>query len=225
MASECAINLRFLIKGGKPVIDDYVRYSRQREWTRLAEIEANVVERGSEELPIERRMKNSIMRTFRLSEVDPQSCPPKPIRHWGGKDLRQRAASLGIEKAYLAVFGGPSESVHGNWGDLLRHHLKCSDRGFEPNTEPSPMKRPQPFYAVGRIGAVAVAEYLRHLGSSTMGHAIEQLDDLVLRLQVADGLHEKYLQRRSNPYQPSPRQERRSSPAGRRVTKTRDRNP
>jgi hypothetical protein len=199
MASECAINLRVLIKGGQPIIDDYVRYSLQREWTLLAEIEANVVKRGGEELPIERRMKKSIMRTFGLSEVDPQSRPPRPIRHWGGKDLRQRAASLGIEEAYRAVFGGPSESVHGNWGDLLRHHLKCSDGGFGPNTESSPMKRPQPFYAVGTIGAVAVAEYLRHLDSSTTGHAIEQLDGLVQRLQVADSLHEEYLQRRSNP--------------------------
>lgn len=199
MASECAINLRFLIKGGEPVIDDYVRYSLQREWALLAEIEANVLERRGEELPIERRMKNSIMRTLRLSEVDPQNRPPKPIRHWGGKDLRQRAASLDIETAYRAVFGGPSESVHGNWGDLLRHHLTYTDRGFAPNTESSPMKRPQPFYAVGRIAAVAVAEYLVHLDSSAMGHAIEQLDDLVRRLQVADSLHEEYLQRRANP--------------------------
>lgn len=137
-------------KGGESVINDYVRYSLQREWVLLAEIEANIAERGGTELPIERRMRNSIMRTFTLSEVDPESRPPKPIRHWGGKDLRQRAASLGIEKAYLAVFGGPSESVHGNWGDLLRHHLKSTERGFEPNTKSSPMTRSQPFYAVGK---------------------------------------------------------------------------
>lgn len=97
-----------------------------------------------------------------------------------------------------------SESVHGNWGELIRHHFKSTERGFEPNTESSPMKRPQPFFAVGRIGAIAVVEYLQHLDSSAMRHAIEQLEDLVQRVQIADSLHEEYLQQRSNlPPQPT----------------------
>jgi hypothetical protein len=203
MASECAINLRFLIKGGESVINDFVRYSLQREWALLLEIETNIAERGGTELPIERRMRTSIRRTFKLSEVDPESRPATRIRHWGGKDLRERAASLGIEKAYLAVFRGPSESVHGNWGDLLRYHLRATEHGFEPNTEASPMKRPQPFYAVARMAAIALVDYLQHLDPSAMRYAIEQLGDLVRRVEIADSLHEEYLQRRpETPVQP-----------------------
>jgi hypothetical protein len=200
MASECAINLRVLIRDGETgAIDDYVRYSLQREWMLLAEIDANIAQRGGDELPIEGRMNRSIMRAFEQSEVDPLSRPAIRIRHWGGMDLRKRAASLGLEKAYLAVFSGPSESVHGNWGDLLRHHLKWNERGFEPNTDSSPMTRPEPFYAVAVIAARAVVDYLRHLDSRTFDHAIERLDDLIGRVELADALHEQYLQGRSNP--------------------------
>jgi len=144
-------------------------------------------------------MKRSIMRTFSQSEIDPLSRPANRIRHWGGMDLRRRADVLGLERAYRAVFSGPSESVHGNWGDLLRHHLKWSESGFQPNTESSPMKRPQPFYAVAMIAARAVADYLQHMDPRTFAHAIEQLEDLVARVELVDSLHEQYLQRRSNP--------------------------
>lgn len=196
MVSECAINLRFLTKGGETVINDYVTYSLQREWRLLDELETNIGRRGGTELPIERRMRRSIMRTFERSEVDPKNRPPKPIRHWGGMDVKQRAVALDMERAYMAVFSGPSESVHGNWGDLLRHHLNWTEHGFEPNTESSPTERPQPFFAVGTIAATAVIDYLRHLGSAQLDHPITQLADLVERMRVADGLHEQYLQNR-----------------------------
>jgi hypothetical protein len=198
MTSECAINLRFLTAGGERVIEDYVRYSLQREWHLLDEIEANIAERGGDELPIEGRMKRSIMRTFNRSEVDHRNPPARPIRHWGGMDLRRRASSLGLERAYLAVFSGPSENVHGNWGDLLRHHLKWTEHGFEPNIESSPMKRPQPFFALGTIAATAVIDYLQQVDGVLLSDAITRLKDLVDRMRVADELHEGYLQKRSS---------------------------
>jgi hypothetical protein len=51
--------------------------------------------------------------------------------------------------------------------------------------------------------------------------AVNQALRLLVRLARTEGV----VGGRPNTYQPSPRQERRSSPAGRRVTKTRDRNP
>ena len=143
------------------------------------------------------------MRTFAQSGVDPSDRPPARIQHWGGMDLRQKARALDFEKVYLAVFAGPSESVHGNWGDLLRHHLTWTDGRFVPNTDSSAMKRPQPFFAVTVIGARAIVEYFQRLDSIRFRLPIEQLRDLVSRAELADALHEQYLQRRSNqPRQP-----------------------
>lgn len=199
MASECAINLQYLLRHShQGAVDNYVKYSLQREWTLLDEIDENIANRGGEELPIESRMRRSIMRTFAQSGVDPADRPAARIRHWGGKDLRQKSVELGYEKAYLAIFAGPSESVHGNWGDLLRYHLTWTAGRFTPRTDSSPMKRPQPFFAIGVIGARGVLEYLERLDPVRFSHPIEQLLDLAVRSDLADSLHEQYLQRRSS---------------------------
>ena len=95
MASECAINLRFLVTSMSPgLVADYLHYSLQREWALLAEIEKNVIERKGVELPIEGGMRRSILRTFAQSGVDPSSRPAKRIKHWGGRDLKQRARTV-----------------------------------------------------------------------------------------------------------------------------------
>lgn len=206
MTSECAINLLYLLNDHTGELSDsYVRYSLQHEWRLLADIEANVQARGGAELPIERRMMRSISRMFMQSAVDPASRPPRWLRHWGGGDLKHKAAAVGLERAYLSVFGGPSGSVHGNWGDLLQHHLIAEDDGsFKPNLEVATMKQPQPFLAVSTIAVRAVAQYLAHVDSREFAPALQQLDDLLARVDAVDGLHEEFLKRRSNtPLQPT----------------------
>jgi hypothetical protein len=44
----------------------------------------------------------------------------------GGKDLRQKADAVGLDGAYLAVFGGMSHNVHGSWHDLVDDGVSLS---------------------------------------------------------------------------------------------------
>ncbi len=94
-------------------------------------IQKNITERGGEILPIEDRMLKSIERVCRLSGVAITDVAPK-MGDWGG-GLRNRLIALGQGETYVAQQRGPSHAVHGTWVDLVLHHLKAVENGFQPD--------------------------------------------------------------------------------------------
>ena len=56
-------------------------------------------------------MLNSIDRAAQIAGVALESVDLKDRTPWGGKDLRQKSAAVGLEQAYLAVFGGMSHNA------------------------------------------------------------------------------------------------------------------
>ena len=145
------------------------------------------------------------MRAFERSQVTIDSLPEKRIRDWAGKNLFQKAESLGLDQAYFAIIGGPSRNVHGGWRDLLEHHLKSDvDGEFTPDLAFSELRRPQPLFAMASITVPALDMYVRFLGAPELERVRPLLAELHRRIRLADNLHEEYLQRRPNrPLNPS----------------------
>jgi hypothetical protein len=150
-------------------------------------IQANIQERGGDALHIERRILHSIDRAARIAGVALDSVDLKNRSPWGGKDLRQKAQAVGLEEAYLAVFGGMSHNVHGSWHDLYQFHLETDEEGaFTPSLEWG-RPRPQPLFSLGHLALGAASDFLAFIGGEeAIGRLREQLRDLDARISAAD---------------------------------------
>lgn len=200
LSAECVINFSyFLANPSDETYTSYLHHSLQYERDLLRKIQTNIAARGDASWPIEERMRTSIMRAFERSQVTIDSLPEKRIRDWAGKNLFQKAESLGLEQAYFAIIGGPSRNIHGGWRDLLEHHLTSEvDGQFRPNLEFSELRRPQPLFAMASMVVPALDEYVRFLAAPKLDRVRPLLADLHRRIRLADSLHEEYLQRRPN---------------------------
>lgn len=193
LAFENIVNIRYLIRcSSNDLFDSYVRYSLQHEVHLLSRIEKNISERGNLELPIERRMIASIQTTEQRSEISLNEVGKQ--KNWGGKNLYERCREVDLDEAYIAAFGGPSHSVHGNWVDLLEYHVACDDGTFAPNLEwHSP--RPQPLFVLALLSVETVALYLEFISEGLWERLESRLGDLRNRILVVDRAHESFLNR------------------------------
>lgn len=201
LAFETIVNVRYLIANFSPeLVNSLVRHSLKHERRLHDTIQANIRERGGDVLHIEQRMLNSIDRASRIAGVMLDSVDLKDRAPWGGKDLRQKAAAVGLEQPYLAVFGGMSHNVHGSWHDLYHFHLATDEAGvFTPNLDWG-RPRPQPLFALGHLALSAVADYLIFIGGeATFDQLRQQLADLGARIESVDQAHESYLSAKTWP--------------------------
>lgn len=131
--AETVINLKYLLIKGKEsenIYEEYIEYSLEEERRLLDVIDSNVQSRG-EELPIEKQMRKSILQSFKDSGLVPSNAKRTKQKGWSGT-LFARASAIGMEDAYLGIFGLPSHVVHGNWQDLLMYHIDRDGEGFSP---------------------------------------------------------------------------------------------
>jgi hypothetical protein len=200
LSTECVINFRFLVANASDeLFASYMHQSLQHDRALLRRIDENVAARGGTVLPIEERMRRSVARTFEKSAVNISDLPENKIQNWGGKNLFEKAQDIGLDNAYFAIFGGPSRNVHGGWRDLLEHHLRYEAPGrFTPRLEFSRGSRPQALFATAFIIMPALLEYINLLGTTGLEVASDRLEDLRARVALADELHERFLERRSN---------------------------
>lgn len=194
LLTECIINTRYLVKLGSPeVINSYIHQSLQHERELRAAILANIETRGGQRLPVEERMLASIDRTFARSQMTIEEVPTKRIRNWAGKNLFEKAQAVGLDQAYISIFGGPSRNIHGGWHDLLQHHLDWEDSGqFSPRFEYS---RPRPHLplVLSVLIPQAIADYARALDHPDLEPLLARLTNLETRARVANELHELFL--------------------------------
>jgi hypothetical protein len=80
-------------------------------------------------------MLKSIDRTARMAGVSLGEVNLRGPRDWGGKNIYEKAKTVGLEDAYLTAIGGGSNSIHGNWQEIAGHHLEWDDTTgrFTPN--------------------------------------------------------------------------------------------
>ena len=199
LAFECIINLRYLIAhASDELFRSYRAYSLKHEYKLLRQIEENIEARGGKELPIERRMINSIHRSFEVSGITVDALRPGGLKNWGGKNIFKKAQAVGLEMAYLALFGGGSHSVHGNWQDLLEYHLEeTNEGGFKPDFEWH-RPRPQVLNAIALQSTQAVIEHLQWIASDRAEDMLTVLQDLQDRILLLERLHEEFLSYRTS---------------------------
>lgn len=114
---------------------------------------------------------------------------------WGEK-IYERAKSIGMEEEYFALFSLPSHAVHGNWQDLITYHLEYENGEFSPKTEWG-YPRPQPIFVASILSAEVNKLYLNEVipACPDKEQIGKLLDDVFVRIRVADELHEQFLQR------------------------------
>lgn len=193
--AETVINLKYLlVKNSAKLFDAYVEYSLRQEKRLLSLIDENIRQRGYE-IPIEAGMKRSIARAFETSGVDVESIKQTRRDPWG-ENVYGRAKAVGLEDGYLALFGLPSHSVHGNWQDLITYHLEYQDGEFEPRTDWG-YPPPEPLFVSCWLSANVCKSYLDNLmpDCADKEFLLERTDDIMLRSLVAIELYEQYCQR------------------------------
>jgi hypothetical protein len=195
LAFETIVNVRYLIANfGPELVDSFLRVSLRHERRLWDTIQANIQERGGAVLPIEERILKSVDRAARIAGIALDNVDLKDRAPWGGKGLRQKAAAVGFERPYLAVFGGMSHNVHGSWQDLYQFHLETDEQGaFTPKLDWG-RPRPQPLLALGHLALYAVSDFLTFIGGdAAMDQLREKFRDLAARISSVDEAHERYL--------------------------------
>jgi hypothetical protein len=197
---ECIVNLRYLMKNYSPeLIDSYIKHSFQQEKDLIELMRSKIELRGGVEIPIEARMTSSIQRALDNSCISMDDMPAKKIRNWGDVNIFEKAKSVDLRDAYGAIFGGLSRNVHGEWYDLLQHHLEPISPGeFKPDLEFTPIT-PQPLYALTYLLSDTFLMYCNHLGHPEFLPLIDRLEKLIESNDIANGAHENFLIRKYEP--------------------------
>jgi hypothetical protein len=194
LAFECIVNLRYLIKfaNDPAVFDSYIAYSLRQEKRLHDRIHSDMGE--GDPLPVHTRMLNSIAKVVRASGARLENLSSSRPKNWADKNLFERAKAVGLDGGYLGTFGGPSSSVHGNWGDLLEFQLDTNhDEGtFTPSFA---WRNPRPQIATGVafLAVAAARDYFNFMGEGPVEFMDEKLDELSDRIRVAARAHESFL--------------------------------
>lgn len=197
LAFECIVNTLFLIKNDRPeVTASYIEYSMRHEKRLRDRIRSNIVSRGGEVWHIEERMLRSIESAAKQSGVDLDSI--NPPSNWGGKNLFEKARDVGLEDAYLGAFAGPSHAVHGNWQDLLEHHLDSDEEGYTADMQWH-RPRPQLLTTLAHLTVETLTVFFGDIVGQSGSQLSEQMSDLRERLAQFVHLHEEFLARGQKP--------------------------
>lgn len=90
-------------------------------------IQKNISNRGNEKLVIERRMLNSIKRTFKRARFDKEEMK----HHKSLPNFRQICENVGLgDLGYVTIQRMGSHAIHGTWYDLLTNYIKFKDGEF-----------------------------------------------------------------------------------------------
>lgn len=184
--AETVINLRYLLIKGKKsenIYKEYIEHSLEEEQRLLDVINSNVQSRG-EELPIEKQMRESILRSFKDSGFTLNNTKRTRQKGWSGT-LFDRASAIGMKDAYLGIFGLPSHVVHGSWQDLLMYHIDDDGEGFSPR---GGWAAPQPeiVLATALLSCDACEEYIDMLLAQSNDRDLVSgmVKDLLVRVHV-----------------------------------------
>lgn len=194
LAFECIINLRYLIKHeSDEIFKSYRKYSLQHEYKLYKKISENIKKRNGKELDIERRILDSIIKSFQVSGISIDEIKFSKLRNWGGKNIFEKASDLELEDAYLAAFGGGSHNIHGNWQDLLEYHLEENKNGYFKPVFDWHQPKPEILNVIALYSTETVIECLNWINEESIKNMEDELIDLKKRILLLDNLHEKFL--------------------------------
>lgn len=199
LAFETIVNVKYLISfRAEDPFQSYIQYSMKHEKRLYNRINKNIDAAGGDILPIEQRMLNSIQNAVIKSEITLDELDTRQPRNWANKNVFERAQAVGLDNAYLGVFGGGSHSVHGNWMDLLDYQLEKVDGGFKAQHEWR-VPRPQINMAIALLSTHAIREYFSYLQDEqiidveTLDIVDKRIQSLGERVERIDRAHEAFL--------------------------------
>jgi len=192
---ENLINLVYLLEGNDDrLFAEFIEYSLRTEKRLLNKIDQNIAERGYE-VAIEKRMKRSIDNAFVTSSMKPGQVDETKWKPWGEK-IYERAQRVGMEEIHFVGVSLPSHFVHGNWQDLIMHHLyEEEDGGFTPKPDWE-VPTPQPLLSAALLAAEVNKLYLDEITppSPDKEFVLDLIDDQILRIRAFNDCHEDFLQ-------------------------------
>lgn len=190
--SESAIKLRFFCeRADDEDFDNFIKSSLKPEKDLFDTVQKNIAKRGKA-LAIETRIINSVSRVFRssgITKIDELERIPKR------KNYIEFLRALGMEENYPMLQGVPSHSIHGNWVDLLLHHLEERDGAFLPKPD-SVVPDTRLLCPINMLILTAVRSYIvKHFlnNHDEINILLNRIDNLIERNMEVEALHEKYL--------------------------------
>lgn len=195
LAFETNVNVRYLARNFSPaLIESYISYSLRHEKKLFETIQSNIKLRNGIIMPIEDRMIQSITRAASAAGIPLENIDLKDKRPWGGKNVFDKTKDVGLEALYLAMFGGASHGIHGNWQEIYANHLEWD--GAEAFTPKMKWRtpRPQMLTSMCLVTNETLEEYFRFIGGEEVGDYFgESLQNLQNRILTFVQSHENYL--------------------------------
>lgn len=143
--AETCINLKLiLLDTDEKSKQDYIKYSLKTEKKLYDMINKNIESRDGTELPIEKRMKESIERSFKSSGLELKDVN----KNFKWKNIYERTKTVDQEFYYKTYYGISSHSIHGNWQEIMFNHLNENENGFQINLS---WKEPRPQLIEGSL--------------------------------------------------------------------------
>lgn len=157
---ETQINILYFLKNGEENnYKNYVKNSLITEKEFFKNIEENIKKRNGEELPIEKNMKRSILDSFQISDFEIDEL--NKSSNW--KNLKKRLEKINVNdnlaQTYNIFYGLSSHSIHGNWQDLVQHHINQDNGEFFTLNYDWNSPRPNLLYAVILFNLIICKEF------------------------------------------------------------------
>lgn len=187
--TESAINLIFFCeKATEQDFDEFIKSSLKPERDTYIYINENIAKRGGE-LPIEKRMLNSINQLFESSGIknfeELKSIPKR-------KNYKEIMEAVDMESVYPMLQGISSHSIHGTWVDIIKHHLEEVDSGFKPKHD-SIVPDARLLCPINAIVLSSVKSYINKYfprDNEIIGVILSRIDKLMERNKTVDSLQE-----------------------------------
>lgn len=194
---ETLINIKYILKKineNEDIIDEFITYSLKTEKRLLNKIRENIKNRGYE-IPIEKRMKNSIEKTFKISSFNLDEVDEKDKKTWGNS-IRSRAKEVNLLDAYFLLFSIHCHSIHGNWQDILDHHIIYKNGEFIPKIDWS-TPRSELLFVPAFISSDINKIFLENIieDCDEKDKLINIINTQTINLEKAMNLHEEFMQK------------------------------
>ncbi len=188
LVTESAMNLKYLLFKDDPVVyERFVTSALRPDVDLFNDVENNIRQRGGvDEMPIEKRMKASVIRHVRDSGATLEEVGSSP-REWG-PNYRERLREMGLHDAYLYIQRIPSSAVHGDWSSLFRFHLEKCDEGYMRG-QPDLAWKDAALNPIVALTCSVIVDYAKavHPGNEALVRSTQRLQEAVMEAEEASG--------------------------------------
>ena len=194
LISETKTKMEYLMKSKSSSYRSFVISSLRAEKETLQDMKTKKKQRPL--LPIEKRMMRSVKKAIKEAGISQKEL--FTIRQWNldGKDFRAILRDMGQEKDYLYLYRTPSHVIHGDWADLLRHHLRKKGRFYRPHLDYN-IPDPRLLAPVSMMLLKFILRYIEKFKLDSGCDLTSLIDKLFNKFLEIDRAHESFLPRKT----------------------------